>query len=80
MEESDRESGEWPLWKCAALTSVLCGIPLLFFAGVTVVSVIIWGACILVFLGIIRLYGSGHVVIGALFVIILATIAGLVLS
>jgi hypothetical protein len=80
MEENDRESVEWPLWKCAALTSFLCGIPLLLFAGITVLSVVVWGALVLVYVCLVRLFGSGFVVQGAIVVIILAILAGLVLS
>ncbi len=80
MKEADRTNGEWPLWKCATLTAILCGIPLLFFAGMTLGSGIVWVACILVFLGIVRLYGSGHVIVGGLLAIIIAVISGLVLG
>ena len=77
-EEHEGNVG-WPLWKCTILTSVLCSIPLLCFVGVTSVSAIIWGVCILVYVGIVRLYDPGHVIIGALLVMILATVSGLVL-
>ncbi len=80
MEENDSESVEWPLWKCATLTAFVCGIPLLSLAGVTVVSVILWGALVLAYLCLAHIFGSGFVVHGAILVVILAIIAGLVLS
>ena len=64
---------EWPLWKCATLTTALCGVPLLpmiiILPAAGLVTLI---ALMGLYLGFVGLFGPGHVVEGAILVIILA--------
>ena len=70
-----RNGKEWPLWKCATLTAALCGVLLLpmiitFPAAGLLTLIVLTG----IYLGFVGLLGFGHVVEGAILVIILAVI------
>jgi hypothetical protein len=70
-EESD--TAEWPTWKCAALTGALCALPLVlpFLVYPMAVSAV-WVTLILIYVGLVKLFGPGFVVQGAILVLILS--------
>ena len=74
MADGD-EPREWPTWKCTALTGALCAIPLLpAFVIFPVVAVISWAILLLIYVALVRLFGAGFVVEGAVIVLILAVL------
>lgn len=73
-----RNGKEWPLWKCATLTAALCGVSLVpmiitFPAAGLLTLIVLTG----LYLGFVRLFGDGHVVEGAILVLILAVVVGI---
>lgn len=70
-EESD--IAEWPTWKCAALTGALCALPLVLpFLVYPMAVFAVWVTLILIYMGLVKLFGPGFVVQGAIFVLILS--------
>ncbi len=75
MNERERTSdnSEWPTWKCAVLTGVLCAIPLLLpFLKHPITVFAVWVILLLVYLGLVKMFGSVFVVEGAIIVLLLA--------
>ena len=69
----------WPTWKCAALTGTLCAIPLLLPALVHPVAVIaVWLTLVALYLGLVKMFGPGFVVQGAVIVLLLSILVFLV--
>ena len=67
------ETPGWPIWKCAALTAILCAIPLVpAFIVFPVVAVIVWAILIAIYVALVKLFGEGFIVAGAIIVLILA--------
>ncbi|HNW91305.1 MAG TPA: hypothetical protein PKM88_00145, partial [bacterium] len=69
------EKMEWPIWKCTALTVMLCGAPV--FAsplGFSIISVLIWMLLIIIYAGILKVFGSSFVIEGAIIVLVIATL------
>ncbi len=65
----------WPTWKCAVLTAALCAIPLLPpFLSHPVIAFGVWVTLILVYVGLVKSFGEGHVIEAALIVLILAAL------
>lgn len=65
----------WPTWKCAVLTAALCAIPLLPPLLSHPISAIgAWVTLIMVYVGLVRLSGKGHVIEAAIIVLILAVL------
>ncbi len=74
------DNNEWPVWKCAALTAVLCLIPLLLLFEQPAVAGITWLVVIGLYLVLVRFFGKGFVVEGAVIVIILSMLLGIGLN
>ncbi len=77
--DNDSRAAEWPVWKCTALTAFLCGIPMLFIARAGVLVLAVWFSLIILYFGLLWLFGKGFVVHGAIVVIILSILAAIVL-
>ena len=76
MNERERalDNSEWPTWKCAVLTGALCAIPLaLPFLLHPVTVFLVWVILLLVYLGLVKMFGSGFVVAGAIIALLLST-------
>lgn len=75
MGEREKESvnSEWATWKCVALTGALCSIPLFFpFLKYPIAVSVVWVTLILIYLGLVKFFGSGFVVAGAIIVLLLS--------
>ncbi len=76
MSEPERTSNsEWPMWKCALFTGSICAIPLsLPILVYPVAGLSILAGLILLFVGLLKFFGTGFVVEGGCLVIILAVL------
>ncbi len=75
MGEREKESDnfEWFTWKCVVLTGALCAIPLLLpFLKYPIAVSAVWVSLLLIYLGLVKLLGSGFVVAGAIIVLVLS--------
>ncbi len=71
--EGPSDDSEWPTWKCAALTGALCAILLLLpFLKYPIAVFAVWVTLILIYLGLVKFFGSGFVIHGAIIVLILS--------
>jgi len=71
--EGTSDNSEWPTWKCAVLTGALCALPLLLpFLKYPVAVFAIWAILLLVYLGLVKMFGPGFVVQGAIIVLLLS--------
>jgi hypothetical protein len=67
------DKSEWSTWKCAVLTGALCAIPLLLpFLKHPVAVFAVWVILLLAYLGLVKMFGSGFVVAGAIIVVLFA--------
>ena len=78
-DNNDSRAAEWSVWKCTAFTAFLCGIPMLFIARVGVLVLAVWFSLIILYCGLLWMFGKGFVVHGAIVVIILSILAAIVL-
>ncbi len=76
MSEPERTSNsEWPTWKCALFTGSICAIPLsLPIVVYPVAGLSILAGLLLLFVGLLKFFGTGFVVEGGCLVIILAVL------
>ncbi len=66
QEHEELDSKEWPTWKCAAMTGALCGVPLLLpLLAFPLPTLAAWATLILLYLGMIKVWGAGFVIHGA---------------
>ncbi len=77
---NDDRAAEWPVWKCTALTAILCGIPILFAAKIGILALAVWFSIIFLYCGLVWFFGKGFVVHGAVAVIIISILAAIVLT
>ena len=71
--EETSDSTEWPTWKCAALTGALCGVLLLLpFLKYPIAVLAVWVTLLLIYLGLVKFFGSGFVIEGAIIVLVLS--------
>ncbi len=71
-EESDAK--EWSTWQSAAFIGALCAIPLLLplFLLSPIETLVFWATSVLLYLGMIKIWGPGFVVEALLILIILS--------